>query len=123
MPIVLVVDDSPVDRLLVGKLLGKEKNADWVIAYAEKGEEALSLMDDLLPHVVVTDLVMPGMNGLEFVSTVRAKYAHVPVILITGQGSEVLAMEALERGAASYVPKGQLADKLVDTVKQVLAVT
>ncbi len=122
MPIVLVVDDSPVDRLLVGKLLGKEKDLDWVIANAENGAEALALMEDLLPHVVVTDLIMPGMNGLEFVSAVRASYPQVPVILITGQGSEALAIEALERGAASYVPKGQLADKLLHTVKQVLAV-
>src|SRR5438067_1061837 len=122
MPIVLVVDDSPVDRLLVGKLLGKEPSEEWVIAYAERGDEALALMEDLLPHVVVTDLIMPVMNGLELVSAARVKHPHVPVILMTGQGSEALAMEALERGAASYVPKGQLADKLLDTVKQVLAV-
>jgi CheY-like chemotaxis protein/anti-sigma regulatory factor (Ser/Thr protein kinase) len=122
MPIVLVADDSPVDRLLVGKLLQKEKDLDWVIAYAENGQEALALMGDVLPHVVVTDLMMPGMNGLEFVSAIRTHHPQVPVILITGQGSEALAMEALERGAASYVPKAQLADKLLNTVKQVLSV-
>jgi CheY-like chemotaxis protein/anti-sigma regulatory factor (Ser/Thr protein kinase) len=122
MPIILVADDSPVDRLLVGKLLGKEKDLDWVIAYAENGAEALALVDDLVPHVIVTDMMMPGMNGLELVTAIRANHPQVPVILITGQGSEALAIEALERGAASYVPKGQLADKLLATVKQVLAV-
>src|SRR5262245_60038809 len=122
MPIVLVADDSPVDRLLVGKLLQKEKDLEWVIAYAENGQEALALMGDVLPHVVVTDLRMPGMNGLEFVSAIRTQHPLVPVILITGQGSEALAMDALERGAASYVPKAQLAEKLLNTVKQVLSV-
>jgi CheY-like chemotaxis protein/anti-sigma regulatory factor (Ser/Thr protein kinase) len=122
MPIVLVVDDSRVDRLLVGKLLEKEGSLDWVITYAENGEAALALMEDVVPHVVVTDLIMPGMDGLEFVGAVRVAYPHVPVILITGQGSETLAIDALERGAASYVPKGEMADKLLDTVKQVLAV-
>src|SRR5438552_12136860 len=79
-------------------------------------------MKDVVPHVVVTDLMMPDVDGLELVAAVRAEHPEVPVILMTGQGSETLALEALERGAASYVPKGQLADKLADTVKQVLAV-
>src|SRR5437667_377442 len=110
-----------VDGLLTGRLLSKEKELDWVIEYAENGREALTFMSDLVPHVVVTDLMMPDIDGLELVETVRAEHPEVPVILITGQGSETLALEALERGAASYVPKGQLADKLADTVKQVLA--
>ena len=122
MPIILVVDDSPFDRVLTGKLLGKEKELDWVIEYAENGREALAFMKDVVPHVVVTDLMMPDMDGLELVAAVRAEHPEVPVILMTGQGSETLALEALERGAASYVPKGQLADKLADTVKQVLTV-
>ena len=79
-------------------------------------------MKDVVPHVVVTDLMMPDMDGLELVAAVRTEHPEVPIILMTGQGSETLALEALERGAASYVPKGQLADKLLDTVKQVLTV-
>jgi CheY-like chemotaxis protein len=123
MPIILVVDDSPFDRLLTGRLLAKEKELDWVIEYAENGREALAFMEDVVPHVVVTDLMMPEVDGLELVAAVRETHPEVPVILMTGQGSETLALEALERGAASYVPKGQLADKLADTVKQVLAVS
>lgn len=122
MPIILVVDDSPFDRLLTGRLLAKEKELDWVIEYAENGREALAFMEDVVPHVVVTDLMMPEVDGLELVAAIRETHPEVPVILMTGQGSETLALEALERGAASYVPKGQLADKLADTVKQVLAV-
>jgi CheY-like chemotaxis protein len=122
MPIILVVDDSPFDRHLTGRLLAKEKELDWVIEYAENGREALAFMEDVVPHVVVTDLIMPEMDGLELVAAIRAAHPEVPVILMTGQGSETLALEALERGAANYVPKGQLADKLAHTVKQVLAV-
>jgi CheY-like chemotaxis protein len=122
MPIILVVDDSPFDRLLTGRLLAKEKELDWVIEYAENGREALAFMEDVVPHVVVTDLMMPEVDGLELVAAIRETHPEVPVILMTGQGSETLALEALERGAASYVPKGQLADKLADTVKQVLSV-
>jgi len=122
MPIILVVDDSSVDRHLAGRLLSKEKDLDWVIEYASNGRDALEFMRDFVPDAIVTDMMMPEMDGLELVDAVRARYPQVPVILVTGQGSEELALKALERGAASYVPKGQLADKLLDTVKQVLAV-
>jgi CheY-like chemotaxis protein/anti-sigma regulatory factor (Ser/Thr protein kinase) len=120
MPIILVVDDSPVDRLLAGRLLGKEQDLDWVIEYASNGREALAFIQDVGPDAVVTDLMMPEMDGLQLVTAVREQVPQLPVVLVTGQGSEELAVEALARGAASYVPKGQLADKLLDTVKQVM---
>jgi CheY-like chemotaxis protein len=122
MPIILVVDDSSVDRHLAGRLLSKEKDLDWVIEYAANGREALDFMGDFVPDAIVTDMMMPELDGLELVDAVRERYPQVPVILVTGQGSEELALKALERGAASYVPKGQLADKLLETVKQVLSV-
>jgi CheY-like chemotaxis protein/anti-sigma regulatory factor (Ser/Thr protein kinase) len=121
MPIIMVVDDSPVDRRLVSALLGKGRELDWLVEQAENGTQALAMMKELVPNVVVTDLLMPGMDGLQLVATLRTDYPQVPVVLITGQGSEALAVEALIRGAASYVPKNQLGDILVDTVTQVLA--
>src|SRR5207244_6592288 len=72
---------------------------------------------------VLTDLQMPEMNGLELVSTIRAHHANVPVILMTAHGSEDIALEALRRGAASYVPKDNLARDLSETIENVLSVT
>jgi len=118
MTTVLVVDDSAVDRRLVGGLL--EKRPDWKIAYATDGVEALALIKDVEPDLIVTDLRMPRMDGLQLVKTMRSECPNVPVMLMTAHGSENLAVEALEQGAASYVPKAQLADKLVDTVEQIL---
>jgi hypothetical protein len=77
-------------------------------------------MGSVSPDLVLTDLTMPGMNGLELVKSVREHYPGVPVILMTAYGSESLATIALEQGAASYVPKSQLPDKLADTVQEVL---
>jgi CheY-like chemotaxis protein/anti-sigma regulatory factor (Ser/Thr protein kinase) len=118
MPIILVVDDSQVDRRLMGKFLGKD--VDWLIQYAENGHQALDQIQDAVPDVVVTDLLMPEMDGIELVTAIRDNYPDLPVILATAHGSETLAVEALDRGAASYVPKNDLADKLLDTVEQVL---
>ena len=64
---------------------------------------------------------MPEMDGLELVKQIGIHHAQVPVILMTAHGSESLAIEALEQGAASYVPKERLAEVLEETVAQVLA--
>ncbi len=117
---ILVVDDSAVDRRIVGGLL--EQRPDYKVAYAEDGTDALVKMERGRPDVVVTDLNMPQKNGLELVRAMRIHFGAIPVILITAQGSEELAVQALEHGAASYVPKVLLADKLIPTVDDVLNV-
>jgi len=116
---ILVVDDSAVDRQVVGGLL--EQRADFEVAYAENGTDALLKMERSCPDVVVTDINMPQKNGLELVRAMRVHFGGVPVILITAQGSEELAVQALEHGAASYVPKMMLSGKLIPTVDEVLA--
>ncbi|HUY35838.1 MAG TPA: response regulator [Pirellulales bacterium] len=121
MPTVLVVDDSAVDRRLVGGLLGK--GTMLAVETAENGADALARMKQGLPDAVVTDLQMPEMDGLALIKAIRAHYPRVPVILMTAHGSEELAVEALEEGAASYVPKSQLAEYLLDTVEQVMAIS
>jgi CheY-like chemotaxis protein/anti-sigma regulatory factor (Ser/Thr protein kinase) len=121
MPIILVVDDSRFDRRLIGGLL--EKDIDWLVEYADNGVEALERMRIATPDVVVTDLLMPGMDGLQFVAAVRDEFSGVPVIVVTGQGSEALASRALRTGAASYVPKTHLADGLLETVEQVVSLS
>ena len=104
---VLVVDDSAVDRQLAGKLLEKQTGA--TVVYATDGIEALQVIAREKPDVVVTDLQMPGMNGLDLVLEARLCRPFVPVILMTSHGSEELATEALRRGAASYVSKRKIA--------------
>jgi len=120
MTTVLIVDDSAVDRRLAGGLL--EKRDDWTVHYVSDGREALEFFEKEAPDVVVTDLQMPEINGLELVEAVRGRYPLVPVILMTAHGSEDIAVQALERGAASYVPKSNLSRDLLDTVENVLAI-
>ncbi len=120
MTSVLVVDDSRVDRRLVGGLLAKHPG--FVVHYAANGVEALDAIQREPTDIVVTDLIMPEMNGLELVARIRQSFPLVPVILMTSQGSEELAVQALQQGAASYVPKRALRHKLGETVRRVLGV-
>ncbi len=115
---ILVVDDSHVERLLVEGLL--RKNADFRVEHAENGKEALDRLAVRPADVVVTDLVMPDMDGLELVRAARRGHPEIPVILMTAYGDETIAVEALEAGAASYVPKSQRAERLLATVNRVV---
>ena len=120
MATVLVVDDAAVDRKLVGGLLSKAE--DLRVEYAASGTEALAKMETVWPAIVVTDLVMPGMNGLELVQQIVERFPRVPVILMTGKGTEETAVQALKAGAASYVPKTALHTYLLETIHDVLDV-
>lgn len=114
----LIVDDSPVDSRMAGHIV--ERNTDLAVLYASDGAEALCLIDNEDPDIVLTDLLMPVMNGLELVREIRASRRNVPVILMTAYGNEDIAAEALRLGAASYVPKKNLAEHLAHTIEMVL---
>lgn len=124
---VLIVDDSPVDRRLAGKLLEKRPHVHEddaatgiVVLYAASAREALEIIGMEKPDVVVTDMQMPELSGLDLVLQVRARYPLVPVIVMTAHGSEELAVRALQSGAASYVPKRELSRDLLETVEGVM---
>jgi CheY-like chemotaxis protein len=116
---VLVVDDSAMDRHLAGSII--QKMGDWKASFAENGVEALAMMQQNKYDIVLTDMLMPEMDGLQLVTAIRSKYPMVPVILMTAHGSEEIAIQALNKGAASYVPKKGLARDLADVLEQILS--
>jgi CheY-like chemotaxis protein len=116
---VLVVEDSRTQALQIQLLL---EEAGFEVSLAGQGQEALAVLRTELPDVVLTDMDMPVMNGLELVEHVRQDYPRVPVILMTALGSEEIAVQALQQGAASYVPKKNLTRDIVPTLENVLSV-
>jgi CheY-like chemotaxis protein/anti-sigma regulatory factor (Ser/Thr protein kinase) len=93
------------------------------VAIARNGREALSALAQSPADLVLTDLQMPEMDGLQLVREVRLHHPLVPVILMSAHGSEDVAAEALQRGAASYVPKRRMASDMIRTVDNILALT
>ncbi len=116
---ILIVDDSPTQLRQIQFLLERE---GFVVQSAVDGVQALASIKDNMPMLVVTDLQMPEMNGLELVASVKETIPALPVILTTSQGSEEIASQALKAGAASYVPKRELNDTLIPVLQQVMAV-
>ena len=121
MASVMIVDDTAVDRRLAGGLL--ESAPDVEVVYAENGREALGKIKLTTPDLVVTDLQMPDVDGLELVTELTNHYPNIPVVLMTAHGSESVAAQALANGASSFVPKSELAENLVQTVRHILAIS
>lgn len=121
MTSILVVDDCSVDRRLVGGLL--RCVPEWQVSFADNGQQALQKLEKQLPDVIVTDLQMPLVDGLELVRIVKARYPDLPVVLITAKESNENAVAALRAGAANYTPKSQLARDLVANLKHVLGIS
>jgi CheY-like chemotaxis protein len=117
MPTLLVVDDVATDRLRIAGLAARWMNSN--VLQAADGATALNLIEQHQPDIVLTDLHMPEMDGLQLVETIRDQYPYIPVILMTADGSEEIAAIALQKGAASYVPKRNLIQNLERTLQQV----
>ena len=121
MPVILVVDDSKTDRVLIGELL-RQQEIDWLVEFADSAEQAMVVLTNLAVDVVITDMVMPNASGMDLLSYVHKQIRPVPVVMVSGRGNDSTAAEAIRNGAASYVSKDDLAARLVETVRQVLDV-
>lgn len=119
MPKILVVDDCADSRRLAGTVL-QNKVPHAEVLFAKSAEEALAMLQHSVPDLIVSDVMMGEMSGLDLVEHVRKSHPAVPTIVVTAFGSEDFAVQALQKGAASYVPKRHLVQRLVPTVENVL---
>lgn len=118
---VLIVDDSESDRATYARYLQSDPENVYHIIESETLEEGLELWRSLQPDIVLMDLNLPDGNGLEFLINVNQAGERVPVIMLTGQGNEKMAVSAMKLGAADYLVKGDITAKsLTTTLKQVL---
>lgn len=116
---VLVVDDNPLDRRLAE---GCVQDQHMEAEFANDGLEALAQVAKQPPDIILTDLDMPKMDGLELVKAVQKSHPAIPVILMTAKGSEEVAAAALQAGASSYVPKRRLKRDLAPALRLVAGV-
>jgi DNA-binding NtrC family response regulator len=101
-PTVLVVDDDSATREGLTALL---QSWGYNTFDAADGKAALKRCEQQLPHAIVTDLIMPGMTGLEFIASLGERVQQIAVIFVTGQATVDTAVQAIKLGAYDYVPK------------------
>ncbi|HZO96377.1 MAG TPA: HD domain-containing phosphohydrolase [Gaiellaceae bacterium] len=114
---VLVIDDETIVRQLMAEIL---EVAGYEVATADTAERGLELLDSWDPGIVVSDILMPGLSGLELLALVRNRRASLPVVLVTGAGTYDILTEALAQGAAGLVTKPFSHEQLVAAVGDAL---
>lgn len=116
---ILVVDDDVHVRMMLEAVLESE---GYSVVLAHSGPEALAMMKEEQPSLVLLDYMMPGMNGLDVLREIKKSHGQTKVIMVTGHGNEKLANEMLKSGAADYIQKPFAMDQLLSSVKRVLSV-
>jgi two-component system chemotaxis response regulator CheY len=119
---VLIVDDSQTMRTVIRKTVTISGFAIGECWEAGDGQEALEVLNDRWVDVVLTDLNMPRMNGLELLKALKADEStrHIPVVLITTEGSETRVQEAYALGIAGYIQKPFYPEAIRDALNQVM---
>ncbi|MFV0361798.1 MAG: response regulator [Suipraeoptans sp.] len=102
---VLVVDDEPLVRQLVMHCINWHEYDLEVIGQAESAESGMMLIEEATPDVVITDIMMPAVDGLEFTAMIKQKYPKVRVILISGYDDYEYAIKGIRLGVFDYILK------------------
>ena len=116
---ILLVDDHPLLRQGIAMTLDAEPDFE-VAGQASDAEEALATFDALAPDLVVTDISLPGMNGLELMKNLLALHPDLPVLVVSRHDEDLYAERAVRAGARGYVSKLAAGDQIVTAVRRVL---
>jgi DNA-binding NarL/FixJ family response regulator len=117
---ILIVDDHPPLRMGLAALIKSQPGMD-VVAEASDGEEAIEVYDDVLPDIVLMDLRMPGMGGVEAILAIRKKHPEARVIVLSTYDLDEDIHRAIQSGAQSYLLKDMPSEEIASTIHGVFA--
>ncbi len=110
---VLIVDDSAAIRKILQRVLVQADITLGIVLEAGDGQEALEKLQGAQVHLILSDINMPRMDGLQFLSQLKlTEHKGVPVVMITTEGGQAKVMEAVNLGAVGYVRKPFTADQI-----------
>ena len=112
--VLIVDDDSGMSRELAGAL----KDEGFQVTCSVDGQEALRVVHSFRPDVILLDIWLPGMNGLEILQALQGTEVACPVIMLSGHGTIAMAVRAMQLGAFDYIEKPCSLDRLVDSITQ-----
>lgn len=115
---IVVVDDSSFSRNMIIKML-REENFD-VIGEAENATEGLKVIQETQPHIVITDIVMPEVSGLELAATLSKSHPQIAIIIISSLSQEHIVIEAIAAGASDFIAKPIEKSVLLDSIFKIV---
>ncbi len=115
---ILVVDDAAFMRMMVKEILSK--NGYEIVGEAENGQKAIEKYKELSPDLVIMDITMPEIDGIEAVRQIKAFDANAKVVMCSAMGQQAMVIEAIQAGARDFIVKPFQADRVLEAVKKVL---
>ncbi|AFM01798.1 MULTISPECIES: response regulator [Desulfitobacterium] len=115
---VLIVDDAAFMRMMVKDIL--TKNGFTVVGEAENGAVAVDKFAELTPDLVIMDITMPEMDGLQAVREIRKRDPQAKIIMCSAMGQQAMVIDAIQSGAKDFIVKPFQADRVVEAVKKAL---
>jgi DNA-binding NarL/FixJ family response regulator len=116
---ILIVDDHPILRKGLGMVIDQEQDL-VVIGEAEDAQGALEMIDTLNPDLVIVDLALPGVDGIELIKTMKLKYRDLPALVVSMHDESLFAERALRAGARGYIMKQEAVEKVLVAIRKVL---
>jgi NarL family two-component system response regulator LiaR len=113
---ILLVDDHPLVRHALKDILEKEKDF-MIVGEAENGEDAVMLASSLSPAIIVMDISMPKLDGLEATRQIKAKHPDIAVLVLTMHTEDQNILEILQAGAAGYLLKSVFGEEIVNAIR------
>lgn len=119
---VMIVDDSAAIRKILQRVLRQAEVPIGEVFEAGDGREALGMLETRSVGLILSDINMPNMDGLEFLGQLKASnhLKNVPVVMVTTEGSQMKVMEAVELGAAGYVRKPFTAEQIKEKLTGII---
>jgi DNA-binding NarL/FixJ family response regulator len=117
---IVVVDDHPLIRSSLMNILNQQSDFA-VIGEAEDGEQAIAVVDEIKPDIVIMDISLPKLNGLEATRVIKKKHPGVAVLALTVHSDDEHVLSILEAGADGYLTKSVFSDEIVQAIRGVFA--
>ena len=119
---ILIVEDHDVVRESFSELIAMEPDLE-VFGAVGSGMEALARLEDLLPDLVLIDISLPKMSGIDLVQRLHARHPALKTLIVSGHERELYVRQARQAGAAGYVSKHEAVETLLPTIRRVLGET
>ena len=116
---ILVVDDASFMRMMIKDIL--TKNGFEVLGEAENGLKAVEKYKELNPDLVIMDITMPEMDGIQAVKEIKKINNNAKIVMCSAMGQQAMVIESIQAGAKDFIVKPFQADRVVDAVKKVLS--
>lgn len=115
---ILIVDDAAFMRMMIRDVL--TKNGFEIVGEAENGQKAIEKYKELTPELVIMDITMPEVDGIQAVKEIKKVDSNAKIIMCSAMGQQAMVIEAIQAGAKDFIVKPFQADRVVEAVKKVL---